>query len=144
MIKHAWTVICQKSIIDVDTNNIFLDVLEQLNVTAPPVPSTAKGIVFPIRTEIVSLWYRTHDEEPTKADGRVRVEASNGENVVSTKLSIDLTKTSRARTRARLAGLPLPKGSTGYYYAIVELQIKDEWIEVSRVPLEVNLKQTLS
>jgi hypothetical protein len=144
MIQHAWTVVCEKSVIDKDTNNISLDVLEQLNINVPTIPSDAEGVIFPVRMEIVSLWYRTSDENISKAEGRVRIEASTGEAVVSADIGIDFSKSSRYRTRARLGGLPIPKDSSGNYYTIVELKVDGKWVEVSKVPLEVNLQQVKS
>mgnify|MGYP001582182729 CR=1 FL=1 len=32
MIKHAWTTVCSKTLIDKDTNNISLDIAEQINI----------------------------------------------------------------------------------------------------------------
>ena len=43
MINHAWTVICEKSIIDRDTNNVSLDVLEQVNFKMPLLPKEIEG-----------------------------------------------------------------------------------------------------
>lgn len=63
MIHHAWTVLCARSLIDRDTNNISLDVLEQLNVQIPPPLQGAGGFVLPARLEVVSLWFRAAEDE---------------------------------------------------------------------------------
>jgi len=139
MIKHAWTVICQKSIIDQETNNVSLDVLEQLNIKTPVVPPKAKGIFFPMQIEIVSLWYRGFEEKGIEGKGQIRIETSNGNKIGSAGISINLTKSRRTRTRARLDGLPVPRVGSDYFYFIVEVESNSKWIEVARLPLEVNI-----
>ena len=53
MIHHVWTVLCSRALIDRDSNNISIhNVLEQLNIAAPPQPDLALNIHF----EILSLW----------------------------------------------------------------------------------------
>src|SRR3989338_249472 len=99
MIKHAWTVLCQKSIMDQETNNISLDVLEQLNVKDLSFPEEAKGIIFPIQMEIVSLWYRTQKDQGLKGKSQQRIIAPNGEEVGKTNIEINLLNHQRYRSR---------------------------------------------
>ena len=141
MINHAWTVICQKSIIDRETNNVSLDVLEQLNVTIPTIPTEAKGVIFPMPIEIVSLWYRGYKDPGIKGDGRLRIVAPNNKDVGFANINIDLATSHRYRTRVRLNNLSIPKGTSGYFHFIVELKSNNKWIEITRIPLEVNTEQ---
>jgi len=144
MINHAWTIVCQKSITDKETNNICLDVLEQLNIKAPPLPSTAKGIIFPIHIEIVSLWYRNQGEKGERGKGRIRVHTENNLDISTANLNIDLESNHRARTRVKMDGLPVPRNALGYFYFVIELESKGNWTKVSRVPLEVNIENFAS
>jgi len=139
MINHAWTVICEKSIIDRDTNNVSLDVLEQVNFKMPLLPKEIEGIIIPLRVEIVSLWYCEREEKGTKGTGRLRIETPNKKEVANVKIDIDFTSSCRHRTRNRLDGLPVPKETSGYFNFIIEIKSGDHWREVSRVPLEVTL-----
>ena len=139
MIKHAWTVICQKSIIDQDTNNISLDVLEQIEAKIPPLPEEAKGIVLPMQIEVTSLWYREKPEQGTHGNGRLRVEAPNKKEVASANIDIDLNNNGRVRTRIRLDGLPVLKNISGYFFFITEIESSGKWLEVARIPLEFKI-----
>ncbi len=144
MICHAWTVICEKSIIDRETNNISVDVLEQLDFYTSPLPGEAKEIILPKQMEIVSLWYREQGDEGVSGRGQLKIEMSDGKALSATNLEIDLTKSYRQRTRVRLNGLPIPKSFSGFFYFVVLLESNGKWTEVARIPLEVNVKQTAS
>jgi len=65
--KHIWSVLCGKSIIDSQKNNISLiDVLEQLNIKLPSegiAQASEKGITIPISFDIVSLWMKDSEEK---------------------------------------------------------------------------------
>ena len=140
MINHVWTVICQRSIIDKETNNISLDVLEQLKIKIPPPPEKAEGIIFPIKIESVSLWCRGRGEEKIKGRGQLKIEGPNNKVVGNAMIDIDLMSSHRSRTRVRLEGLPIPKGASGFFHFVVLLESENKWIEVARVPLEVDIE----
>ena len=139
MIQHVWTVVCQKSIIDKDTNNISLDVLEQLKIKISSLPEKAEGIIFPIKIEIVSLWCRGRGEEKIKGDGQLKIEGPNNKVVGNAMIDIDLMSSHRSRTRVRLEGLPIPKGASGVFHFVILLKSENKWIQVARVPLEVDI-----
>ena len=68
MIRHVWSVLCEKSIIDRDTNNISLDVLERVAMTLQG--SREDRVLVPTPIRLVSLWQ--HDGESSEP-GRARV-----------------------------------------------------------------------
>ena len=140
MIRHAWTVICEKSIIDIDTNNISLDVLEQLNMPNLLLPPEAEGIILPTQLEAVSLWYRSPSDLGEKVNGRLRVEVTgHPETQPPAHIEIDLTESCRLRTRVRSNTLSIPKNFSGNFYFVTEIQNQDDWIEVSRIPVEIKI-----
>lgn len=140
MIKHAWTTVCEKSIIDKDTNNISLDILEQLSINLPPLPADAKGIIFSYPIEIVSLWYRDLNIKGKKYSARVNIKSPAGDIILKTDMEIDLTNTQRYRTRVKLNRLQINKQSSGYYFFIVDVELNNKWTEITRVPLEVVIR----
>ncbi|MBI1908933.1 MAG: hypothetical protein HYS22_02040 [Deltaproteobacteria bacterium] len=140
MINHVWTVVCEKSIIDRETNNISLDALEQLNIKIPPSPEEVKGVIYPGKIEIVSLWYRDQGEKGIRGKGQLKIEAPNSNVVGTANIDINLTESHRCRTLVRLEGLPIPKSASGLFCFMVSLESDNKWIEVARVPLEVDVK----
>ncbi|MBI4367512.1 MAG: hypothetical protein HY543_11915 [Deltaproteobacteria bacterium] len=143
MIHHAWTAICQHSSIDKDTNNISFNVFEQLTIRIPPFSPDTPGIIFPAQIEIISLWYRDKNSAGMKGKGRVRIEAPHQKEVRMIDIDIDLVAYHRHRTRVRLDGLPIPKDVSGYFYFIMSLETDHQWVDVARIPLEVNVEHTL-
>ena len=137
MIRHIWSVLCQKSITDRDTNNISLDVLEQLTVKWPKLPKDSKGILLPAPIEIISFWYRDPTNSAETGQGRMQVFSPSREMVGEAVFKIDLDKSRRVRTRVRMEGLPIPNEEQGYYKFNIELKIDGEWEEVATVPLEI-------
>ncbi|MBI2344206.1 MAG: hypothetical protein HYV02_07750 [Deltaproteobacteria bacterium] len=136
MIKHAWTTICEKTVTAQETNNISLDILEHLHIQAPTPPEESRGIILPVRIEIVSLWYRDQNTPGKNGEARIRLEIPDHETRTLI-LVIDLTQHLRMRTRARLNTLPIPKQINDYYFFVTELKQENTWLEVARVPLHV-------
>ncbi len=141
MIRHAWSVLCEKSLIDRDTNNLSLDVLEQLNVRIPKLPLETKGIFIPRDMQIVSLWYRFPFEPGETGKARLKIKTAAGEDVAEAPLDIDLVTAHRHRSRSSLDGLPIPKDFSGFFHFVVELQSEKGWQEVARLPLEVQVEE---
>ena len=134
MIDHIWSVLCQRSVIDKDSNTMTLfDAIEQLTISGAELPAIA-----PIPMELVSLWSRT--EPDRQARGRARVcliEPDNSIQQPSFEIDIDLTAHERYRTRGRMGGMPIR--AAGRYKFRVELQIEGDhqWREVARIPVQV-------
>ena len=144
MIEHAWSVICDKTIIDQDTNNISLDVIEQINFIKVPIPEGMKGIIIPAPLIIVSLWYRIKSDSPCRGRSRVKILSPSDEQVGVVEIDIDLTQHQRCRTRCRINGLPVPNGQSGIFHFIVDLFRDENWAEVAKIPLEVQLSEEQS
>ncbi len=141
MITHIWSVLCARTVIDSETNNISLiDVLEQLNLKVEPVPDGKVGLV-PIPYEVVSFWRRTRSNEPTQGRARLRLLAPDGKEIgPAHEVQLDLSAHPRLRSRAR--GLGIPVLVSGEYHFTVELQSEDggTWDEVARIPLQVTIE----
>jgi hypothetical protein len=139
MLKHIWTVLCQKSVIDQESNNISLyDVVEKVSVEAE-VAKEMKEFSFPLSFEIVSLWAKVGNEKYT---GKYRVEAHapNG-NLIGQPIINEVTVPAdirRVRTRLKVNGIVLSE-SGDYSIEIFYIEGKIEK-KVTSVPLEVELK----
>jgi hypothetical protein len=136
MIALAWSVLAEKVIVDQETNNVSLDVLEQLDLgVVPPVPSGRRGFAVPIGVEIVSLWYRPDAQGPVRARQRIRLSDPNGDELTSAETEIDLSTYTRLRARQILPVLPIR--GPGMYYFHIDLERQNAWTEMAKVPLEI-------
>ncbi len=103
MIDHVWSVLCRRSSIDRETNNISLfDVVEQLQLfEGSEVPSSVAGPF-----EIVSLW--TRSAEPTRGEAQISLRGPSGRLLIPPLLQeIDLREARRLRARQRLSLIPI-------------------------------------
>lgn len=141
MIRHIWTVICSKSVIDQDTNSIsLLEVLEQLNISGPKLPKKKdKVVTIPLNFEVVTLWSRVSDDQPCRGNARIILFAPSGKKIKEFKHNVDLTTYKRFRNRVKIIGFPFPE--SGIYN--FQIQIKEEkdsnWKEVANIPLQLEL-----
>ena len=133
MIEHIWSVLCSRTVIDVDTNNISIqDVVEQITINAEP--KTDGFLPFPL--EIITLWGRKESNEPSMGIEKVTFVTPSGTSKVVSEAEINLSNTERFRHRVKFPGLLVSEG--GRYYFKVELKNgNNEWQEVSAVPLKI-------
>jgi len=126
MAQHVWSVICARSIIDSDSNNISLiDVLEQL--TVGPLPEEPGTLVIPVNFEVVTLWSRSN-HQGGRWRSRLVMITPQGTNHASAPMDVDLTRFERVRNRARTMGLQYE--GPGRYEFRIELQEDGEWRQV--------------
>ncbi len=136
MIDHVWSVLCRRSSIDRETNNISLfDVVEQLQLfEGSEVPSSVAGPF-----EIVSLW--TRSAEPTRGEAQISLRGPSGRLLIPPLLQeIDLREARRLRARQRLSLIPI-EGSGVHVFSIERrLHGRERWDEVATIPVDVVLR----
>lgn len=132
MIEHIWSILCSRSVIDAETNNVSIqDVIEQIIISAKPMDNG----FLPIQLELITLWGREANDA-IKGVERVTFISPSGKTEVVSEAEIDLSKVERHRQRVRFPGLPI--SDSGKYYFKVEMKIgTNEWKQVSAIPLQV-------
>jgi hypothetical protein len=133
MLEHIWSVLCSRSVIDSETNNVSIqDVIEQITINAEP----AENCFLPFPLELITLWGRKETNEATKGTERVTFITPSGKIQVVSEAEINLTKVERHRQRVRFPGLPVSEA--GKYYFKVEIKNgNNDWQQVSAIPLTV-------
>jgi hypothetical protein len=136
MIEHIWSVLCSRSVIDSETNNVSIqDVVEQITINAKPVDNG----FLPFPLELITLWGRKKVDESIKGIERVSFVTPSGMSTVISESNIDLSKAERHRQRVKIPGLPISEG--GRYYFIVEFKEgDDQYHEVSAIPLTIQFQ----
>lgn len=134
MIRHAWSLACNKSIIDPTTNNTtIVDVVEQINIPpGSPVPT-----FVPMQIDFVSVWYRSDAGAGERGTGRLTIACPDGDRTQQIQFAVDLSLFYRTRTIVRSSGLSLR--GPGIYNFVVELSQDGEntWTPTAEVPLTV-------
>lgn len=141
--KVIWAVLCERVVIDRETNNLSLfNVVEEVQVPAQQPRSVAEALdesVIPTSYELVVLWGRSELELPEKGFGRVRILLPGDKDFLTQEYEVDLTTFLRLRSRLRLPGLPA--GGEGVYLFKVDGKSSgQEWTEMFELPLRVVLQ----
>lgn len=133
MIEHIWSILCSRSVIDSETNNVSIqNIIEQIVIKAEP---TENGFL-PIDIELITLWGREETDKAEEGIEKVTFVTPSGKSEVISETNIDLTKAERHRQRLKLQGLPISE--SGRYYFKVETKNDDgNWIQVSSIPLKI-------
>ena len=135
MIDHIWSIVCQHSILDRDTNLLsIINVIEELTIKEQPEPEKSLGIVL----ELTSLWVRSDFNVPGQGFARYVFASPSGQSIKEIEVDIDLTKFERLRSRGQFIGLSLLE--SGRYNFRVEFREnkEEEWKQISSIPIKVN------
>lgn len=128
MANLVWALLCGRLIIDSQTNLVsYVDALDA--VTLPKFPVKAPPIV------VGTLWQR---EEEKKLEMRVQVYAPSGAQLgvfEATPLEFK-PEHKRARMNVLVAGFDIE--SAGRYQFGIETREKGKWVEIHRVPFDVD------
>jgi len=139
MINHIWSVICTKSVIDSETNNISLiDTIERLTINLPTGQSTrTESINLAVNFEIVSLWERHPYNEPTSKMARIRIMFPDG-NPSSNPITYEVNLNHHHRMRSKIKLTSMEIRTEGRYLFLIGLQDDNGgWSTEKEVPLEV-------
>lgn len=142
MINHIWSILCRRSVIDQETNNISLyDVLEQLKIDlkikkGQEVKITKVGI--PIDYEIVSMWVKPKDVK--EFSGTVLVECldTEGKQIKKFELPMDIpANLRRMRSRLRIKGIEIDKEGVYTFKVNYKSKSESDYKHVADLPLEI-------
>lgn len=139
MIKHVWSVLCQNSIEDRETNNINLLVLEQLSIDVPKdILERNEKLNINNHYELVGLWNRVEDKsKDNEGDVIIELFSPQGDKLFENAHPLVFEDKQRMRTRLRVQGLPLT--TAGFYSFHVSLKIKNKKSLVAEIPLQVDI-----
>ncbi len=144
MLKHIWSLLCAKSIIDSETNNLSVfDVFEQLsiNINVADQGSLPAGqINIPVQYEVTSLWLREDKDEEFKGELQIEVINPDSKSGKTFEQPILLPAgTRRLRTRVKITGLVVSEAGDYLFKVKIKQPGEKEFIVVAEIPLEINL-----
>lgn len=147
-IKHVWSMLCQSSVIDQQTNNISLqNVLEQIQVNISSKaaedfkkqnPTIEKGLPVTFNAQIASLWRSLNPKVTPSADVEIEFFDGIGDSLqkIEFKLVFEEGK-GRMRSMINVPGLVIT--DTGLY--LFKIKVKEEgesaFTEAGEIPLEI-------
>src|SRR5258708_22228602 len=141
--KHIWSVICQNSQIDIDTNNLTLSsVLAKIFVAIDERDLKSKEGVTNIllNYEVASLWIKEEVSKKVEAEIVLEIFDPQRKLLKSFTQMAEMPNTMRRlRTRFRIQGIGLT--TSGVYEFVIKIKEKgeDKYKNVAEVPLEVQI-----
>ena len=137
MIRHAWSVLCDRVITDRETNNLSMDVIEQFNVALVDAIPIGVPIAIPVTLTLASLFYGTAEDVGSQVVMRGRIVSPEGTMLGQMGGTFEMT-TTRVRNLTKIAGLPI--SSSGVYEFTLEFQVNGgDWTVAGTAPLELNI-----
>lgn len=144
MVKHVWSVLCRRSVIDKESNNLSIyDVFEQLNVGLKIRQGTPQNVFnIPIDFEVVSLWVKDNKKEHYKGDFEIEVVNPSGRTakIFGQKLEMP-SEMRRLRSVVRIKGLVVDEGGDYLFKVNIKKEGEKTFETVIELPLEVNLSK---
>lgn len=148
MMKHIWSVLCRKSVIDQETNNLSLyDVFEQLDVSIKSNQESNKEIKkinIPVEYEVVSMWMK--DDPKKEFTAKIELEVLDPDGSVSKTFQhsfLFAAGLKRMRSRLRVVGLDIST-SGDYIFNLKYNNGKKGSQIVASLPLEVHINKVSS
>jgi hypothetical protein len=136
MAKLVWTVVCQRSVIDKETNKLSLiDSLEML--AGSLIEPLSENAIFPIPFSVVSYLVRSNIKKPEIAALRIQLRV-NGRKVWTQpeEMKGDLKSAPRARVAMNSNGFPY--FGNGTYEFVTQQRFGKKWRAVFSNPIEVS------
>lgn len=148
-IKHIWSVICEKAIIDDKSNNISLiDSIEAIIIKSlvkgraeeelRELKKRKSNIVVPMKLTLASLWFHELTKD-TIIDLKLKFLDPNGKGIWTKDHRIELKK-EKKRTRSMITFNGFEIGTdSGVYYLTVSLKRGKAFEKVAEIPFEVKI-----
>ena len=141
MVKHVWSALCQKSVVDATTNNISLiDIFERLEISPPKnvLKDKVAKVLVPVNFELVNLWSRANKKDEAVISTRVTFNGPSRKEMrhFEKELIIPLGKT-RMREIIKIQGLPVKESGIYTFVVSVKQSGQDNFTSVAEIPLEV-------
>ncbi len=143
--KHLWSIICERSSIDYESNNLSLfNCLEQLQVTIDKSKQKdGEQLIIPLAFQLFSLWEL---ENETMIELTIEVVDPDGSIINSLEAPFPIKGSfKRFRSRINIPGLPIT--ISGRYLMRLKRKLQDNEFKVeAELPIEisVNFKDKIS
>jgi len=142
MARHVWSVLCERAIVDRDSESLSLiDVVDAVDYEAN-IPS-GDLVTVPAGLTLVSLWIRSAAAVPEKQETRYWLKSAGGDQLmIAPPQLIPLEGSVRTHVAFEVPFLQI--GPAGRYELVVEHRDVSQgspgpWVQVANVPVDINV-----
>lgn len=133
--KHRWSILCQSSNIDRESNNLSIfNILEELRVTPPS--QDAKQIVVRMPVQLITLWEKQTAKGTATSNVAIELVDPKG-NILPTVSYVLATPQKRLRFVVNMDGIKVTESGEYMFKIRIRNDEKDIFEEVGEVPLQV-------
>ena len=143
--KNAWTILCQSSSIDFESNLISaFNCIEELKlVFTKPRLNESEKTVIKTNLQLISLWTISNPESENTLDLKTEIIDPNGQALHDFKNNIPIKKgIKRFRNRINVQSIPIT--SSGRYYINTWLIKDNKFSLVAELPIDIDVSYKLS
>ena len=143
--NHIWTVLCQKSSIDIETNLLSLfNCVEELSIVIDDIKAAEKNIIIPVDFQLVSFWIIENPKQDNVLDIRGELLDPNGKvlNQFENRFEIK-AGVLRFRNRTNLQGLPVTEAGRYQFRLRQKKAGKNDFEVMADIPLDVKISYKL-
>lgn len=136
MIEHLWSVLCSKSIVDNDTNNISLfELIEDLTIE-----NFSGARLTQVEYEITSCWFRESLEKEEDNEYRINLITPSGKDKGGPEIKLHFKKgINRIRSRSLFHAFPVEEMGIHRFKISLKDQ-KGKYKEVASIPITLKEK----
>ncbi|MCF7795284.1 hypothetical protein K9M50_02920 [Patescibacteria group bacterium] len=138
--KHVWTILCEKSIIDSQTNLLsLLNCVEEINLAMKESKfQENNNRLIPVNLELISLW--SIDDYTKENINEIKIELKNPQNIIIGNENLLLkAKKGKKRLRNKININEIPVNKEGRYIFKILQKRNNKYITVSEIPLDITI-----
>lgn len=137
--QHIWSIVCQKSIIDTDTNLIsIIDSIEGfgVNLNKNIIKKQDEVTNISINFELVSFWFDATVDMDRKQQTKIELYDAQNNKIKEYQNDFTIPKSlKRMRSRMKISGFPFTVA--GDYTFKIKIKEGDKYKEVATIPVEI-------
>lgn len=138
--QHIWSVLCQKSSIDFETNLVSLfECIEEVNMVFNGTQAASnEKMMIPVDWQLVNYWIVDNPLNEEVLEMKIDFINPEGEVFNTYKNKIETQKNmKRFRSRMNINGFEVTK--SGRYNILVSYKNGDDYAEVCKLPVDINI-----
>jgi hypothetical protein len=143
--KHIWTILCQKSSIDFESNLLSLfNSAEELSLTIDKSRTSPDKLIIPVELQLVSYWTIENIDKENILDIRGELLDPENKTLTTFENKFEIKKgIVRFRNRTNILSLPITKSGRYIFKMMQRKSGKSTFETVAELPLDVNISYKL-
>ncbi|MBU3922692.1 hypothetical protein KJ684_00435 [Patescibacteria group bacterium] len=140
--KHVWSILCEKTIIDIDTNSLNIhNCFDELNINiGKKERNNNKKILIPVNFEIIHLLFDKKINQIRNPEIKIELYDPENKNIGNFSELVTFPKQKRRlRIRTKMNNLPITVEGTYNFLIKLKENKEKKYKKVSEIPLDIKI-----